>query len=59
MRLVLKGTLTAQDLDHEFETEAAAFIKVVDHKLTEWRVVVDTVYLDELADAMGHTPSQE
>jgi hypothetical protein len=59
VRFVLSGTLTGQDLDHEFETEAAAFIKVVDHKLTEWRVVVDTAYLDELADAMGHTLSQE
>jgi hypothetical protein len=59
VRFVLSGTLTAQDLDHKFETEAAAFIKVIDHKLTEWRVVVDTVYLDELADAMGHALSQE
>jgi hypothetical protein len=59
VRFVFTGTLTAQDLDHEFETEAAAFIKVVDHKLTEWRVVVDTSFLDEIGTAMGHTLTQE
>ena len=45
--------------DHQFETEAAAFIKVVNHKLTEWRVVVDTAFLDALGVAMGHNLTQE
>jgi len=59
VRFVFSGTLTGPDLEHQFETEAAAFIKVVDHELTEWRVVVDTPFLDELADAFGHTITQE
>ena len=59
VRFVFSGTLTAPDLEHEFETEAATFIKVVDHKLTEWRVVVDTAFLDELGVAMGHTLTHE
>ena len=59
VRFVFSGTLTGPDLEHRFETEAAAFIKVVDHELTEWRVVVDTPFLDELGAAMGHTLTQE
>jgi hypothetical protein len=58
VRFVFAGTLTAPDLEHEFETEAAAFIKVVDHKLTEWRVVIDTTFLNELDVAMGRDLTQ-
>jgi hypothetical protein len=56
VRFVFAGTLTTPDLDaeHDFEIEAAAFIKVVDHKITEWRVVVDAGFLGELRSAMGH-----
>jgi hypothetical protein len=54
VRFVFTGTLTTPDLQHDFEVEAAAFMKVVDHKLVEWRVVVDTAFLDEITSAMGH-----
>jgi len=54
VRFVFTGTLSTQEVEHEFEVEAASFIKVEDHKLTEWRVVVDTAFLDELQSAFGH-----
>lgn len=54
VRFVFTGTLTTPDLEHEFEIEAASFIKVEDHRLTEWRVVVDTAFLDEIRLATGH-----
>jgi hypothetical protein len=53
VRFVFTGTLTTPDAEREFEVEGAAFIKVVDHMLSEWRVVVDTAFLDELRSAMG------
>ena len=54
VRFVFTGTLTAPDFEREFEVEGATFIKLVDRKLSEWRVVVDTAFLDELRSAMGH-----
>jgi hypothetical protein len=54
VRFVFTGTLTTPELQHDFEVEAASFIKVVDHKLVEWRVVVDTAFLDEITSVMGH-----
>lgn len=54
VRFVFTGTLTTPDFEHEFEVEGATFIKVVDRMLSEWRVVVDTEFLDELRSAMGH-----
>ena len=54
VRFVFTGTLITPDLQHDFEVEAASFMKVVDHKLVEWRVVVDTAFLDEITSAMGH-----
>lgn len=54
VRFVLNGTLTTEDHGREFEVEGAAFIKVVDHMLSEWRIVVDTSFLDHLRTAMGH-----
>ena len=53
VRFVFTGTLTTPDVEREFEVEGAAFIKVVDHMLSEWRVVVDTAFLDDLRSAMG------
>jgi len=54
VRFVFSGTLTTPDVESEFEVEGATFIKVVDHMLSEWRVVVDTAFLDQLRSAMGH-----
>lgn len=54
VRFVFTGTLTTPEVEHEFEVEGATFIKVVDHMLSEWRVVVDTAFFDELRSAMGH-----
>jgi hypothetical protein len=54
VRFVFTGTLTTPDVESEFEVEGATFIKVVDHMLSEWRVVVDTGFLDQLRSAMGH-----
>jgi hypothetical protein len=54
VRFVLSGTLTTPDAEREFEVEGAAFMKVVDHMLSEWRIVVDTAFLDQLRTAMGH-----
>ena len=54
VRFVLSGTLTTPDVEHDFEVEGAAFIKVVDHMLSEWRIVVETAFLDHLRTAMGH-----
>ena len=53
VRFVFTGTLTTPDVEREFEVEGASFIKVVDHMLSEWRVVVDTAFLDDLRSAMG------
>jgi len=57
VRFVFTGTLTTPEVEREFEVEGATFIKVVDHMLSEWRVVVDTAFFDELRSAMGHPPS--
>jgi hypothetical protein len=53
VRFVFTGTLTTPDVEREFEVEGAAFIKVADHMISEWRVVVDTAFLDDLRSAMG------
>ena len=53
VRFVFTGTLTSSGEGAAFEVEAAAFAKVVDHKITEWRVVVDESFFQELRHAMG------
>ncbi len=36
----------ADDVERPFEREVAAFVKIVDHKLTGWRVVAGTAFVD-------------
>lgn len=48
VRYVMSGTLHLEASEEAIDVEAAAFIKVVDKKLTEWRVVLDTPHLDAL-----------
>jgi hypothetical protein len=55
VRYVMSGTIRTDDIERPFETEVAAFVKVVDHKLTEWRVVADTAFVDEVRATMGLT----
>lgn len=53
VRYVITGTLASNDDGNTFETEAAAFVKVVDKKILEWRVVVDEAFFSDLRSAMG------
>jgi len=53
VRYVISGSLPAEGTAIPFEIEAAAFVKVVDHKIAEWRVVVDETFLQEVRAAMG------
>jgi len=55
VRYVMSGTIQTDDREHPFETEVAAFIKVVDRKLAEWRVVADTAFVDEVRARLGLT----
>ena len=43
---VMSGKLQTDDVERPLETEVVAFVKVVDHKLTGWRVVADTAFVD-------------
>ena len=58
VRYVMSGTLQTDDVERPFETEVAAFVKVVDHKLTEWRVVADTAFVDDLRATLGLTETE-
>ena len=53
VRYVISGSLPAEGEAIPFVIEAAAFVKVVDHKIAEWRVVVDETFLQEVRAAMG------
>ncbi len=53
VRYVISGSLPAEGTAIPFMIEAAAFVKVVDHKIAEWRVVVDETFLQEVRAAMG------
>ena len=53
VRYVISGSLQAEGTAIPFVIEAAAFVKVVDHKIAEWRVVVDETFFEELRAAMG------
>ena len=53
VRYVVSGTLPVDGSELPFVIEAAAFVKVVDHEITEWRVVVDETFFEELRAAMG------
>lgn len=53
VRYVISGSLPAEGETIPFVIEAAAFVKVVDHKIAEWRVVVDETFLQEVRAAMG------
>ena len=53
VRYVVSGTLPVEGSKLPFVIEAAALVKVVDHVITEWRVVVDETFFEELRAAMG------
>jgi hypothetical protein len=53
VRYVVSGSLPVESGELPFAIEAAAFVKVVDHKIAEWRVVVDQTFFEELRAAMG------
>jgi ketosteroid isomerase-like protein len=53
VRFVISGTMVSDEESTRFETEAAVFLEVVDRKITEWRVVVDPSFFEELRHAMG------
>lgn len=48
----------ADDVERPFETEVAAFVKVVDNKLTEWRVVAGTAFVDYVRATLGLTETE-
>lgn len=58
VRYVMSGTIQTDDIEEPFETEVAAFVKVVDRKLTEWRIVADTAFVDEVRATMGLTETE-
>ena len=53
VRYVVSGSFPIEDYELPFVIEVAAFVKVVDHRITEWRVVVDQTFLEEVREAMG------
>jgi len=53
VRYVISGSFTVEDHELPFAVEVAAFVKVVDHRITEWRVVVDQTFFEEVREAMG------
>lgn len=53
LRYVISGTLQAESGEVPFEVEVAAFIKVVDHMIHEWRVIVDDSFLEEARAKAG------
>lgn len=48
VRFVISGTLPGGGIDSGFEFEGAAFVKVVDGKATEWRLIVDSQVVEDL-----------
>ena len=54
----MSGTLQTDEVERPFETEVAAFVKIVDHKLTEWRVVEDTAFVDDVSATLGLTETE-
>ncbi len=50
---MVSGSFPVEDYELPFVIEVAAFVKVVDHRITEWRVVVDQTFLEEERAAMG------
>ncbi len=57
VRFVFMGTMSAAGVEESFETEAAAFLTVVNDRLVEWRIVVDEAFFHDLRAAMGR-PSE-
>lgn len=53
VRYVVSGSFPVEDYELPFAVEVAAFVKVVDHRITEWRVVVDQTFFEEVRAAMG------
>ena len=53
VRYVVSGAFPVEDHELPFVVEVAAFVKVVDHKIAEWRVVVDQTFFEEVREAMG------
>ncbi len=53
IRFVFTGSMVHPEGEELFETEAAAFLTVVEGKLTEWRIVVDEGFFDHLRTTMG------
>ena len=58
VRYVMSGTIQTDAIEEPFETEVAAFVKVVDRKLTEWRIVADTAFIDVVRATMGITETE-
>ena len=54
----MSGTIQTNDIEEPFETEVAAFVTVVDRKLTEWRIVADTGFVDQVRATMGLTEAE-
>lgn len=57
VRFVMSGSIDEDGNVTPFDFEAAGFVEVVDGKATEWRVVVDSAFLEQLLDAMGRAES--
>ncbi len=53
VRYVISGSFQAEGTAIPFVIEAAAFVKVVDHKIADWRLVVDETFFEEVRAAMG------
>lgn len=53
LRYVVSGTFPAGSGDVDFHIEAAAFVKVVDRMITEWRVIVDPTFLEQARATEG------
>ncbi len=53
IRFVFTGSMLHPDGEELFETEAAAFLTVVDKQLAEWRIVVDEGFFEHLRETMG------
>lgn len=52
VRFVMSGTLPGDRPNSGFEFEGAAFVKVVDGKATEWRLIVDSQVIEDLVVSM-------
>lgn len=54
-RFVMSGIIATEVPPRPFEFEGAAFVDVVDGKATEWRVVLDPVFLGDLLAVLGRS----